>query len=238
MRRWPNWTAAAIRPGGGWHSRSCWLISSACGGCASGCGAKPRRRWPAGWRLKPAISGAAALHTHRRSAAGIGGDRRRSCPAPPDAALAAGRCRLRQDRGGRRCRAAGGGKWCPGGADGAPPNCWRNSITAIFRTGWNGLGVEVAWLTGRLTGKARQSAVGATGQRCCSGRGRHPRPVSGIGDFCRFGAGDRGRTASLRRPSAAWRCARRAGRARCPHQLIMTATPIPAYLGDECLRRS
>ena len=41
-----RWRAAAIRPGGGWRSRNCWRISSACAGCGRGFNARPRRRWP------------------------------------------------------------------------------------------------------------------------------------------------------------------------------------------------
>jgi ATP-dependent DNA helicase RecG len=68
--------------------------------------------------LEPAVSGTIALHPHWRPAAGIGRNRRRSRPTPPDAAPAAGRCRFRQDRGGRRRRAAGGGNRGSSRADG------------------------------------------------------------------------------------------------------------------------
>lgn len=41
---WLSWKAVVIPPGGGWLSRSCWLINSVCVGCVSGCGDRPHRR--------------------------------------------------------------------------------------------------------------------------------------------------------------------------------------------------
>ncbi|KAB2924324.1 MAG: ATP-dependent DNA helicase RecG [Candidatus Contendobacter sp.] len=99
-----------------------------------------------------------------------------------------------------------------------------------FRAWLEPLGIEVAWLTGRLTGKARQTLL----ERLAAGAihiavGTHALfqeavafaelALAIVDEQHRFGVHQR---LALREKG-------RAG-GRCPHQLIMTATPIPRTL--------
>ncbi len=99
-----------------------------------------------------------------------------------------------------------------------------------FRNWLDGLGIEVAWLTGRLTGKARRALL----ERLAAGEvqivvGTHALFQEAVAfaelalvivdEQHRFGVHQR---LALREKG-------RAG-GRCPHQLIMTATPIPRTL--------
>ena len=99
-----------------------------------------------------------------------------------------------------------------------------------FRTWLEPLGLEVAWLTGRLTGKARQTLLArlATGEIHVA-VGTHALFQESVAfaelalvivdEQHRFGVHQR---LALREKGS--------GGGRCPHQLIMTATPIPRTL--------
>ena len=99
-----------------------------------------------------------------------------------------------------------------------------------FRTWLEPLGLEVAWLTGRLTGKARQTLLArlATGEIHVA-VGTHALFQESVAfaelalvivdEQHRFGVHQR---LALREKGSSG--------GRCPHQLIMTATPIPRTL--------
>jgi ATP-dependent DNA helicase RecG len=91
------------------------------------------------------------------------------------------------------------------------------------------LGIQVGWLAGKVKGKARAEATGTARQRRAGHGGRHPRAVPGAGAVQRPGAGDHRRAAPLRRAPAPGP-ARKGTQPGRPHQLIMTATPIPRTL--------
>ena len=84
----------------------------------------------------------------------------------------------------------------------APTELLADQHAQNFRRWFEPLGVEVALLTGRQTGKAR----GAVLERIRGGRGaaghRHARALSRRSGVCRACAGDRRRAAPLRRASA------------------------------------
>ncbi len=112
----------------------------------------------------------------------------------------------------------------------APTELLAEQHDRNLRTWLEPLGIEVAWLTGRLTGKARRLAL----ERLASGAvqvavGTHALfqeavvfaelALAIVDEQHRFGVHQR---LALREKG-------RAG-GRCPHQLIMTATPIPRTL--------
>jgi ATP-dependent DNA helicase RecG len=110
----------------------------------------------------------------------------------------------------------------------APTEILAEQHFITFKRWLEPLGIEVAWLAGKLKGKAAQRA-GADRQRHADG-GRHPRAVPGRGAVQEPGAGDHRRTAPLRRAATPGPAQKGVGGRMCPHQLIMTATPIPRTL--------
>jgi ATP-dependent DNA helicase RecG len=112
----------------------------------------------------------------------------------------------------------------------APTELLAEQHDRNLRTWLEPLGIEVAWLTGRLTGKARRLAL----ERLASGAvqvavGTHALfqeavifaelALAIVDEQHRFGVHQR---LALREKGRS--------RGRCPHQLIMTATPIPRTL--------
>ncbi len=73
----------------------------------------------------------AALRVDARPAQGARRDPRRPRPAVPHAAAAAGRCRQRENRGGRASGAAVRGERLPGGVDGADRDPRRTALRAV-----------------------------------------------------------------------------------------------------------
>ncbi len=92
-----------------------------------GCGAGAGRRAVAARR--DVLRGDAALPLHGRAAAGDTRDPGRSARSAGDVPAAAGRCRLRQDGGGRGRAAGRRGQWLPGRAAGANGDPGRAALS-------------------------------------------------------------------------------------------------------------
>ena len=126
-----------------------------------------------------------------------------------------------------RC-AAGTGSRLSGGADGAHGNP-RRAALLNFSKWLEPLGIEVAWLAGKLKGKARAAALEQIAGGCPMVVGTHALfqdevvfkrlALVIIDEQHRFGVQQR---LALRQKGIDGRL--------CPHQLIMTATPIPRTL--------
>ena len=157
----------------------------------------------AGRRRAAARPAQAALRADRRAGADGARDRGRSGAGGADAAAAAGRCRLGQDAG-RGDGAADRGR---GGRAGR--RCWRRprssrgSITRRCARTLAGLPVEVAVLTGRDKGRAREATLmGLADGSIDILVGTHAIFQEAVG-LSRPGAGGGRRAAPLRRRRAA-----------------------------------
>jgi ATP-dependent DNA helicase RecG len=156
-----------------------------------------------------------------RAMAEIGG---RSGAALPDAAPAAGRCRRRQDHRRRAGGLPGDFGRLAGGLHGADRDSCRAALPET--ESWlEPLGVEVAWLSGSLKRAAKREQLAATASRGATDC-RHPCADQEGVDFAKLGLAivDEQHRFGV---ASAWRCARRANN---PHQLMMSATPIPRTL--------
>ena len=147
----------------------------------------------------------------------------------PDAAAAAGRRRQRQDHRRRDRAASPRSMPAAQAAVMAPTEILAEQHWRKFRDWLAPLGVRVAWLHG---GYARRSERQA---RCCDGArssiGTHALFQKGV-EFARLGLVGRRRAAPLRREQrlALRKKASRRGAGVVPHQLMMSATPIPRTL--------
>ena len=119
----------------------------------------------------------------------------------------------------------------------APTELLAEQHLANFRAWLEPLGVRVAWLAGKVTGKARAAALAEIASGAAQVVvGTHALMQEGVA-FNDLGVGDRGRAASLRRAPAAG--AARQGprwRQRVPHQLVHDRHADPAHAGDVGLR--
>ncbi len=112
----------------------------------------------------------------------------------------------------------------------APTELLAEQHANNFRNWFEPLGIEVGWLAGKQKGKARRGAAGGYRQRRGADDCRHPRHLPRsrcsltapalviIDEQHRFGVHQR---------LALWEKGQQQG--FHPHQLIMTATPIPPH---------
>jgi ATP-dependent DNA helicase RecG len=110
----------------------------------------------------------------------------------------------------------------------APTEILAEQHFITFKRWLEPLGIEVAWLAGKLKGKARA----ARWSRSPAVRRWWSAPTRCSRTRCvqEPGPGDHRRTAPLRRAATPGPAQERRGGELCPHQLIMTATPIPRTL--------
>ena len=190
---------------------------------------------PAG-RPGQGFPGGAALPPHRSPDAGHRRDRRRPRALNTDATSAAGRRRLRQDRGGRPYPGAGGRERPSGSLHGAYRDARRAAPLdngGAARAAGPLRAADVAPDGGRAPRGARPHRLGRGGHR-----GGHARSHPGRRGVCRPRGGGRRRAAPLRSRAARRDAAAR--RRRRPH----AARPLhdgdadSAHAGPDVLRRS
>lgn len=118
----------------------------------------------------------------------------------------------------------------------APTEILAEQHYLTFKRWLEPLGIEVAWLAGKLKGKARASAFGADRQRCADG-GRDPCAVPGRSEVSPPGPGDHRRAAPVWRTAAFGLTPERRGRRAVPAPVDHDRHPDSADAGDERLRR-
>ncbi len=155
-------------------------------------------------------------------------NRRRHGARRADAAAAAGRCRLGQDSGGTdgiaQCGSRRGGR----ARSSRRPRSSHASISPVCRRCLAGCPSNVAILTGREKGRAREATLMGAGGRQHPHPRRHACDLPGGRDLSEPRSRRDRRAAPLRRPPAADASPTRPRRR--PHLLVMTATPIPRTL--------
>jgi ATP-dependent DNA helicase RecG len=115
----------------------------------------------------------------------------------------------------------------------APTEILAEQHFITFKRWLEPLGIDVAWLAGKLKGKNRART---DRQRHADG-GRYPRAVSGRSAVQKPGAGDHRRTTPLRRAAAAGAAAERRRRAHVPASTDHDCHTDSTHAGDERLRR-
>ena len=187
--------------------------------------AAARRGWP-----RAATAAVAAVCAHRRAVARARRSRSRSRREPPDGAPGAGRRGLRQDGGGCRGRRARRGQRSAGGADGADRIAGRTACEEFRTLVPRRSDITVALVTGSLPARTRRSALEAV----ASGEiklvvGTHALFQESM-EFARLGLVivDEQHRFGVHQRLALREKGARGG--TLPHQLIMTATPIPRTL--------
>jgi ATP-dependent DNA helicase RecG len=111
----------------------------------------------------------------------------------------------------------------------APTELLAEQHLRLFRAWFEPLGIEVAWLAGKVQGRARQAALAALADGAAMVVGTHALMQEGV-DFARLGLAiidEQHRFGVHQR--LALRDKGSAGEAM-PHQLVLTATPIPRTL--------